>query len=117
MTDKNKYDIIAVDFDGTLCKDCYPKIGEANQALIFFLKEYQKQGSKIILWTCRCGNLLEEAIRWCATNGLLFDAINSNVSENILQYGSDSRKIYADLYIDDKARNWKYEIETKACAI
>lgn len=108
MTEKMSYGIIAVDFDGTLCENCYPEIGDVNMDLLLFLKEHQKKGSKIILWTCRCGEALREAVLWCKKQGLKFDAINTNVPENILQYGSDSRKIYADLYIDDRAKNWAY---------
>ena len=55
--------IIAVDFDGTLCRDCYPKIGEANEALIRRLKELRAQGDRLILWTCRQGERLEEALK------------------------------------------------------
>ena len=31
---KTEYQIIAVDFDGTLCTDCFPKIGQPNTARI-----------------------------------------------------------------------------------
>ena len=95
--------IIAVDFDGTLCKECYPQIGEANKDLISVLQQLQKENCKLVLWTCRCGKLLEEAVQWCFLHGLVFDAVNENVPEILEYYGSDSRKIYADLYIDDKA--------------
>lgn len=103
---ESRYGIIAVDFDGTLCEDCYPEIGKENRPLIAFLKEQQRGGAKLILWTCRCGEALREAVFWCMKHGIFFDAINANVPENILQYGSDSRKIYADIYIDDRARCW-----------
>lgn len=95
--------IIAVDFDGTLCMDSYPGIGIPNMPLIEMLKSLQKEECKIILWTCRCGKRLEEAVRWCQTFGLIFDKINENTDEILEEYGSDSRKIYADVYIDDKA--------------
>ena len=108
MTDKRNYAIIAVDFDGTLCQDCYPEIGAANVALIRYLREQRQHGARIILWTCRCGAVLEEAVAWCAGHGLLFDAVNQNLPENIRKYGSDSRKIFADLYIDDRAWCFPY---------
>lgn len=98
-----KYRIIAVDFDGTLCTDCYPKIGFPNLGLIELLKRMQGNGCRIILWTCRCGERLDEAVSWCEGYGLQFDEINENVQEILQQYGSNSRKIYADVYIDDKA--------------
>lgn len=95
--------IIAVDFDGTLCKAKWPEIGRENGDIIRALLRRQAQGDKIILWTCRRGELLEEAVNWCATRGLRFDAVNENLPEHIAQYGDDTRKVYADEYWDDKA--------------
>ena len=63
----------------------------------------KNQGKKVILWTCRCGDLLEEAVAWCRMFGLEFDAVNENVAQTLEQYGTESRKISADVYIDDKA--------------
>lgn len=94
--------IIAVDFDGTLCRDCYPGIGEANERLIRRLKELRAQGDRLILWTCRNGKQLEEALFFCMMRGLVFDAVNENLPEIIEEFGGDSRKILADLYIDDR---------------
>lgn len=97
-----EWKIIAVDFDGTLCRDIYPKIGEPNLKLIKILKQLQKSGCKLILWTCRCGKLLDEAVHWCGQFQIQFDAVNENVEETIQKYGTNSRKIFADVYIDDK---------------
>lgn len=102
MREKN-IEIIAVDFDGTLCSDCYPEIGLPNLPLIYLLKQLRVQGKKIILWTCRCEERLSDAVAWCARFGLQFDAINENVPETLEQYGTESRKISADVYIDDKS--------------
>lgn len=96
--------IIAVDFDGTLCKECYPNIGEANKELIDTLIIKKKKGDKLILWTCREGNFLEEATNWCEQQGLVFDAVNDNLEEMKQKYQHNSRKITADIYIDDKAQ-------------
>lgn len=95
--------IIAVDFDGTLCKNKWPDIGEPNYRLIGYLIDEQKSGSKVILWTCRCGKYLSNAIDWCKEHGLYFDAVNSNLDEHMEFFESDSRKIFANVYIDDKA--------------
>lgn len=95
--------IIAVDFDGTLCKDKWPDIGKPNTALIEWLIERQANGDKIILWTCRAGKMLDEAEAWCLRRGLIFNAINANLPENIEKYGNDCRKVFADIYLDDKA--------------
>lgn len=95
--------IIAVDFDGTLCKEHWPEIGAPNLRLIDWLKERRRAGDKLILWTCRSEAMLAAAIVWCGTFGLEFDAVNTNLPENVAQYGNDCRKVYADIYLDDKA--------------
>ena len=69
----------------------------------FRKNEALEKGRQIILWTCRCGNQLEEAVEWCRKWELEFDAVNENLPEIIERYGSDGRKIYADVYIDDKS--------------
>lgn len=108
-----KYQIFAVDFDGTLSFGQWPGVGLANEELFCFLKQIKKQGDKIILWTCRENDCLEEAVRWCRYLGLEFDAVNSNLPEKIAEYGADSRKISCDYYIDDRAvsvgnfREWR----------
>ena len=95
--------VIAVDFDGTLCKERWPKIGAPNFLLIRWLIERKAAGDKVILWTCRCGEMLEKAVLWCESMGLTFDAVNANLPENVEKYGNDCRKIFADIYLDDKA--------------
>jgi len=94
--------IYAIDFDGTLCLDAFPSIGKPRTRMILYAKSLQENGHKLILWTCRSGLPLENAIKWCASHGLIFDAINNNVEETILKYGTDSRKVTADYYIDDR---------------
>ena len=95
--------VIAVDFDGTLCENKWPRIGRPNYKVINYLRKEKKKGSKLILWTCRSDDRLRDAIDWCKKNGLEFDAINENLKEIIDVFGSDSRKIFAHEYIDDKA--------------
>ena len=99
-----EYMIIAVDFDGTLCRSVWPGIGAPNIVLINYIKARQKRGDKFILWTCREGKKLEEAVEWCKAHGLKFDAVNDNLSEKKKQFGNDPRKIFANEYWDDKAR-------------
>lgn len=105
---------IAVDFDQTLADTDATKIYHANTKLINFLIERRKQGDKIILWTCREGERLQEAVEWCRGYGLEFDAVNSNIPEMIEWYGNDTRKIGYDVLIDDKAVNKpKYHVPYK----
>jgi len=97
------YLIYAIDFDGCLCADAWPEIGKPNVALIGSLLRAKNRGDKLILWTCREGDKLREAVEWCKAQGLEFDAVNANLPEMTAHYGNDSRKIGADIYIDDKA--------------
>jgi len=99
------YKIIAVDFDGCLCVNKWPEIGRANRELVNGLIARRAAGDKLILWTCREGKALDEAVEWCKARGLEFDAVNANLPEMNAQYGNDSRKIGADEYWDDKAVN------------
>lgn len=95
--------VIAVDFDGTICRNKWPDIGEANDGLIAWLKYCREQGDKLILYTCREGDLLRAAVMWCKAQGLEFDALNDNLPERVEQYGNNCRKISADIYLDDRA--------------
>ena len=99
--------IIAVDFDGTICTDAYPEIGEPRWDVINKLKIEKARGAALILWTCRCGMDLFAAIRACYEWGLEFDAVNENLPESKERWGNDPRKIAADIYLDDRAMNVK----------
>ena len=94
--------IIAVDFDGTLCKNNWPEIGAPNEELIEYLCNRHKDGDKLILWTCRVDEMLQKAVEWCKERNLIFDAVNENLPEIIESFGSDTRKIFANEYIDDR---------------
>ena len=97
--------IIAVDFDGILCKNRFPEIGEPNYRIISYIRQLMDRGHEVILWTVRNGEELGEAVRWCEDYGLHFCAINdqapSNKAEYAGKYETESRKVYADIYIDD----------------
>lgn len=76
------FKIIAVDFDGTLCENKWPAIGEPNTELIDYLKTEMDRGSKLILWTCRSDGELYDAVEWCTKHGFIFDSINKNLIVN-----------------------------------
>lgn len=98
--------IIAVDFDGTLAKTRFPEIIKPIPKTIKYCKRRQKDGAILILYTCRKGKDLQDAVEWCKGQGLIFDYVNENTAENIANYGGvDTRKIFAHEYIDDKAIN------------
>ena len=94
--------IIAIDFDGTIVEHKYPKIGETKLFAFETLKELQKQGYQLILWTYRAGKELKNAVDFCKKNGIEFYAVNKNYSEEVFDEKIMSRKIYADIYIDDR---------------
>ena len=105
MNKSGRPKIIAVDCDGTLFENKWPDLGEANTVLIEHLLQEQRDGAKIILWTCRVGEMLSKAVLACLEQGLKFDAVNENLPEVIAEFGSDTRKIFANEYIDDKNVN------------
>ncbi|MEI6139032.1 MAG: hydrolase [Mariniphaga sp.] len=93
--------IIAVDFDGTIVEHRYPAIGKEILFAIDTIKELQKKKHQIILWTYRVGKELDEAVEYCAKRGVEFYAVNKNYPEEKFDE-TISRKINADLYIDDR---------------
>ena len=93
---------IAVDFDGTIVEHEYPKIGKEMAYAFTTLKELQKQGHHIILWTFRSGKKLDEAVEYCRKNGLDFFAVNESESNEDFDSEKMSRKIDADIFIDDR---------------
>lgn len=95
---------IAVDFDNTLFKTEALKVIEPIQKTIDYCKRAKEKGHTLILWTCRSGIALADAVYECLKVGLTFDYVNANTKENLEAYGNiDTRKIWADLYIDDHA--------------
>jgi hydroxymethylpyrimidine pyrophosphatase-like HAD family hydrolase len=92
---------IAVDFDGTIVEHEYPDIGKEKLFAFQTLKEFNKLGARLILWTFRTGKELEDAVEFCKKNGIEFYAVNKNYPEEIYDE-SVSRKIDADIFIDDK---------------
>ena len=93
--------IIAIDFDGTIVEDAYPKIGKPMLFAFETLKKLQEDGHRLILWTYRSGKKLDEAVAFCKVNGITFYAVNNSFPEEI--YTNDiSRKINADIFIDDR---------------
>ena len=96
--------IIAVDLDGTILENEYPKLGEPIEGAKESLIELKRQGHRIVIWTCRVNvNLVARHLR---KHGIPFDAINSNdalTKEERAKFGNnESRKIGADIYIDDR---------------
>ena len=95
--------IIAIDFDGTLVEDKFPEIGKVRQAAWDRAFAAQKAGKKLILWTSRDNGNLKAAVEFCKSKGLVFDAVNENLTEVRELFNNDTRKVYANEYWDDKA--------------
>lgn len=91
---------IAVDFDGTLRLYKVLQVAEPNELLIKKLVQAQENGHKIVLWTCREGEQLQEAVEWCKQHGLEFDAVNENVDPEETEA---DHKIRAEVYVDNAA--------------
>src|SRR5690606_7468250 len=92
---------IAVDFDGTIVEDAYPRIGRPIIFAFDTLKKLQEKGHRLISWTYRKGSTLEDAVKFCEENGIVFYAVNRSFPEEEFDT-SHSRKIHADLFIDDR---------------
>lgn len=97
--------IIAVDFDGILCLNKFPDIGPPCYPVISAIRELIDNGHEVVLWTSRNGAELEAAVKWCEDRGLRFCAVNEPAPSNEEKYRdvypTPTRKIYADVYIDD----------------
>ena len=93
--------IIAVDFDGTIVEHRYPSIGRIRPLTFETLSKLQAKGHRLILWSHRAGQKLEDAVTFCLSNGIEFYAVNKNFPEEVWNE-NDSRKILADIYIDDR---------------
>ena len=92
--------LIAVDFDGTCTvTNAYPEIEGIQPHCVETLKALQAKGHRLILWTCREGLCLMNAISFMKEHGITFDAYNCN---DRTHEWSGARKVYADLYLDDK---------------
>ncbi len=94
--------VIAIDFDGTIVEHKYPAIGKEMLFAFDTLKAMQGAGHLLILWTYRAGKELDEAVEYCKNNGLEFYAVNRSYPEEEFKEGEVSRKINADMFIDDR---------------
>lgn len=94
---------IGIDFDGTLITDGqYPAISALRpyaKETIAYLKE---QGYVLVLWTCRTGANLRDALEFLENNDIEFDYVNENPKELQELYGNDPRKLGVDVFIDDR---------------
>ncbi len=94
---------IAVDFDGTIVEHRYPEIGKELPFATQTLRMLIADRHKLILWSVREGKLLEDAVEWCRQRGVEFYAVNKDFpEEDLTKNQSFSRKLKADVWIDDR---------------
>ena len=107
----NKQTILAIDFDGTIVEHDYPNIGELKEGVVEYINKLHEEGFYIIIWTVRDGLDLEDVKTFLKENSIHYDAINENSMWFLERLNEDPRfgkeyheprKIYADIYIDDK---------------
>jgi hypothetical protein len=96
--------ILAIDFDGTIVEDRYPEIGPLRPGAKEVINRLWASGRyKIIIWTCRTGAPAIDAECFLQRGSFFYDLFNESCPQNVAEYGgADTRKIYADMYIDDK---------------
>ena len=103
-SEERKTTVVAVDFDDSIAYTHYPTIIKPLPHAMDVLRVLMNDPYTIlILWTCREGECLQQALDFCELYGIKFDYVNENCKERIEYYDNDSRKIGADLYIDDKS--------------
>lgn len=94
--------IIAIDFDGTIVEHRYPEIGKEIPFAVASIKKLLEENHRLILWSVREGELLDEAVEWCRKRGLVFYAVNKDFPDEEIGEKGFSRKVKADLFIDDR---------------
>ena len=117
--------VLAVDYDDTLFKGSFPEKGSPKLDIIEKVKQFKECGAEIVLWTCREGWLLEEAVNRCKDFGIEFDAVNEIVRsqkefmKQQLEIGNEfsTHKIFANFYLDDRAYNLDFFLKINVKAI
>ena len=104
--------VISVDFDGTVVEHKYPEIGEEIPHATETLRKLMEDGHKLVMWTVREGPLLDEAVEWCRARGVEFSAINETLRADTNEHSHNTRKIDADIYIDDCNIGGRFDWET-----
>lgn len=92
--------IIAVDFDGTCVEHDYPAVGMDVEGAVEVLRAMVAKRHRLILFTMRSGEKLDDAVKWFRDRKIALWAVNENPEQ---KEWTSSPKVYADLYIDDSA--------------
>lgn len=120
--DQSVAPIMAVDFDGTITtKDAYPQIAPLRNFVKEAMNFLVDIGVKVVIYTSRDVAIDQDTyevhdditpvIQFLNNNGVKFSAINKSIQFCPFKY--NARKVYAHMYVDDKAYGW----HESACAI
>ena len=115
--DKAPMPIIAIDFDDTINingSETYPVCGNVRPWAKEVINFMNKLGIKIVIWTSRdvaynqdekkMYDHMSPMIDWLDENGVHYDAINKSIQ--FAPYAYNGRKVYAHMYVDDRAYGW-----------
>ena len=94
--------ILAIDFDATIVDSRYPNIIGLRKDAKKYINRMYDDGHYIIIWTCRTGGDLRMATQFLDDNGVKYHIANDNNPVETARWNNNSRKVFADLYIDDK---------------
>jgi len=94
--------VVAIDFDGTIAESVYPDFGELLPGAKEYINKLYEDGIYIIIYTCRSGKQEAMVSDFLSQHGVKFHLINQNKPELVEFYNIDSRKVSADIYVDDK---------------
>lgn len=90
---------IAVDFDGTCVEHEFPRLGADVPNAVDALKYLVSNGARIILYTMRSGEDLDEAVGWFQKRDIPLYGIQTNPHQS---KWTDSPKCDARFCIDDR---------------
>lgn len=98
--------IVCVDFDGTIVNNGPDNsIISLKPAVKTVLNLWNEMGIYVIIWTCRTGDTQIEAEIFLKENKINYDKINDHSSYTYRDWPKAGKKVYADIYIDDRNHN------------
>jgi hypothetical protein len=101
---KLRYETFGIDFDGTIVTDgVFPEIGNLKPHAKRVIDKIVEHGGRVAIWTCRSG-YREMLVRdWLIDNQIPFETLNEPFADVVEIYGNGGRKIFCDVYIDDRS--------------
>ncbi len=101
--------VLGIDFDGTCVEHAFPEVGTELPGASEALRLLAERGHRLVLWTCREDHgddrWLSAAVAWFEERGIALRSVNETHLDDMhpgVPKTSRGRKIFADLYVDDK---------------